>query len=44
MPFFETNIGIFLLIAGQCFLVMLCVLASLAFIMYGEEDLGPFTA
>ena len=37
MPFFETNIGVFVIILGQCFLVMLCVLASLAFIMYGER-------
>ena len=37
MPFFETNIGILLIVVGQCFLVMMCVLASLAFIMYGER-------
>ena len=37
MSFFETNIGIFAIVVGQCFLVMLCVLASLAFIMYGER-------
>ncbi len=37
MPFFDTNFGILLLVTGQCFLVMLAVLASLAFIMYGER-------
>ena len=37
MSFFETNIGILAIVAGQCFLVMLCVLTSLAFIMYGER-------
>ena len=37
MSFFETNIGILAIVVGQCFLVMLCVLASLAFIMYGER-------
>ncbi len=37
MPFFETNFGIFVIVLGQCLLVMLCVLASLAFIMYGER-------
>ena len=37
MPFFETNIGIFVIVLAQCFLVMMCVLASLAFIMYGER-------
>ena len=29
--------GTLILVAGQCFLVMVCVLASLAFIMYGER-------
>ena len=37
MSFFETNIGILAIVVAQCFLVMLCVLASLAFIMYGER-------
>ena len=37
MSFFETNIGILAIVVGQCFLVMMCVLASLAFIMYGER-------
>ena len=37
MPFFETNIGIFVIVLAQCFLVMISVLASLAFIMYGER-------
>ena len=37
MPFFETNTGIFVIVLAQCLLVMFCVLASLAFIMYGER-------
>ena len=37
MSFFETNIGILAIVVGQCSLVILCVLASLAFIMYGER-------
>ncbi len=37
MPFFETNLGTLILVGGQCLLVMVSVLASLAFIMYGER-------
>ena len=37
MSFFETHTGSLILIVSQCLLVMLSVLASLAFIMYGER-------
>ncbi len=37
MEFFESNIGIFILVVGQCSLVLIGVLVSLAFIMYGER-------
>ena len=37
MEFFETNLGIFLLILGQCILVTIGVLISLAFLMYADR-------
>ncbi len=37
MQFFDTNLGLFLLVFAQCLLVLVGVLTSLAFIMYGER-------
>ena len=37
MTFFDTSLGIFVLVVAQCILVLVGVLTSLAFIMYGER-------
>ncbi len=37
--FTETNLGIFLLILGQCLLVTVMILISLAFLMYGDRKI-----
>ncbi|MEL7462489.1 MAG: NADH-quinone oxidoreductase subunit NuoH [Pseudomonadota bacterium] len=37
MEFFDTNTGIFLIIVGQCLLVTVCLLVSLAFLLYMDR-------
>lgn len=37
MDFFDTNFGIFLIILGQCLLVTVCLLVSLAFLLYMDR-------
>ncbi|MEO1613556.1 MAG: NADH-quinone oxidoreductase subunit H, partial [Pseudomonadota bacterium] len=37
MEFFDTNFGIFLIIVGQCLLVTVCLLVSLAFLLYMDR-------
>jgi NADH-quinone oxidoreductase subunit H len=37
MEFFDTNFGIFLIIFGQCLLVTVCLLVSLAFLLYMDR-------
>ncbi len=37
MDFFDTNFGLFILILGQCLLVTIGVLVSLAFLMYADR-------
>jgi len=39
MEFFDTNFGIFLIILGQCLLVTVLVLISLAFLMYADRKI-----
>ena len=39
MDFFSTNFGLFLYILGQCVLVTVCVLISLAFLMYADRKI-----
>ena len=39
MAFFDTNLGIFLIILGQCLLVTVMVLISLAFLMYADRKI-----
>jgi len=39
MDFFDTNFGIFLIILGQCLLVTVLVLISLAFLMYADRKI-----
>ncbi|MEM9013382.1 MAG: NADH-quinone oxidoreductase subunit NuoH [Pseudomonadota bacterium] len=39
MDFFETNLGIFLIILAQCLLVTVMVLISLAFLMYADRKI-----
>ena len=37
--FYGTNLGIFLLILGECLLVLVLILVSLAFLMYGDRKI-----
>jgi len=37
MDFFDSNFGIFITILAQCILVIVCVLVSLAFLMYADR-------
>ena len=37
MEFFDTNLGIFLIILSQCLLVMVLLLVSLAFLLYMDR-------
>lgn len=39
MDFFDSNLGIFLIILGQCLLVTVMVLISLAFLMYADRKI-----
>ena len=39
MTFLETSLGVFFLILGQCLLVTVCVLVSLAFLMYADRKI-----
>ncbi|MEL6648091.1 MAG: NADH-quinone oxidoreductase subunit H, partial [Pseudomonadota bacterium] len=37
MEFFDTNLGIFVIILAQCLLVTVLILVSLAFLMYADR-------
>ena len=39
MPFFETSLGILVLVALQCLLVLGFVMVSLLFLVYGDRKI-----